>query len=88
MSYYKSIMGALELRNKLIEQFNLFIQDDSKLMALDGIFDSINTTEAPSIVSEEHYKIVEARRNKRLTGETKGQSWEEVKSRLKKKYGF
>ena len=31
-------MGALELREKLIEQFNMFIQDDSKLLALDGIF--------------------------------------------------
>ena len=31
-------MGALELRAKLIEQFNLFIQDDSKLIALDGCF--------------------------------------------------
>jgi len=57
-------------------------------MALDGIFDSISTNEVPSIVPEEHYKIIEARRNKRLAGETKGQSWEEVKYRLKKKYGF
>ena len=81
-------MGALELREKLIEQFNLFIQDDSKLLALDGIFDSINTIEADSLVSEEHYKIVEARRNKRLAGETKGRTWDEVKDTLKKKYGF
>lgn len=36
-------MEAVELRNKLIEQFNQFIKDDSKLLALDGIFDSINT---------------------------------------------
>jgi hypothetical protein len=81
-------MGALELREKLIEQFNLFIQDDSKLLALDGIFDSITSVESDSLVSEDHYKIVEERRAKRLAGQTKGQSWDEVKSRLKKKYGF
>jgi len=37
-------MGALELRNKLIEQFTLFLEDESKLETLDGIFDSLNTS--------------------------------------------
>ncbi|PQJ80316.1 addiction module protein [Polaribacter porphyrae] len=81
-------MGALELRNKLTEQFNLFIQDDSKLVALDGIFDAMNVVDSPSLVSEEHYKIVEERRRKYHSGETKGSSWEEVKQSLKSKYGF
>ncbi len=86
---HQNTMGALELRNKLIEQFNLFIQDDSKLVTLDGIFDSINTpTEAPSIVPEEHYKIVEERRRKYHARETIGSTWEEVKQELKNKYGF
>ena len=81
-------MGALELRNKLTEQFNLFIQDDSKLVALDGVFDSMNVIDSPSLVSEEHYKIVEERRRKYHAGETNGSSWEEVKQSLKNKYGF
>jgi len=82
-------MGALELRAKLIEQFNLFIQDDSKLIALDGVFDSINTsTQAPSIIPEEHYKIVEERRRKYHAGETSGSTWEEVRQKLRNKYGF
>ncbi len=81
-------MGTLELRNKLIEQFNSFIQDDSKLVALNGIFDSINTTESSSSVPEEHYKIIETRRNKRISGQTEGQNWEEIKNNLKEKYGF
>ena len=82
-------MSALELREKLIEQFNLFIQDDSKLFALDGIFDSMTTsTEVPSIVPEEHYKIVEERRHKFHAGETEGSTWNEVKRNLKDKYGF
>jgi len=81
-------MGALELRNKIIEQFNRMIQDDSKLIVLDGMFDSLNTSESPSIVPEEHYKIVEERRKRHLAGKTKGLSWNEVKQQLKDKYGF
>ena len=82
-------MEALELRAKLIEQFNLFIQDDSKLIALDGVFDSINTaTQASSSVPEEHYKIVEERRRKYHAGETGGSTWDEVRQELRNKYGF
>ncbi len=82
-------METLELREKLIEQFNEFIQDDSKLVALNGIFDSMNTSKnIPSIVPEEHYKIVEARRLKYHDRETKGSSWDSVKQNLKDKYGF
>lgn len=55
--YYNSIMGALKLRNELIEQFNLFIQDDSKIMALDGIFDFISSNEIPFIVPEKTSKL-------------------------------
>lgn len=81
-------MGAMELRNSLIERFNRIIKDDSKLLALDGIFDSMNVVESPSIVSDEHYKIVEERRRKHLVGETKGKNWGDVKSEIKKRYGF
>ena len=81
-------MSTVELRNKIIEQFNQFIQDDSKLLTLDGVFDSLTTIESPSLISEEHYKIVEERRRKWQAGETKGRSWDEVKLQLKQKYGF
>lgn len=83
-------MEALELRNKVINQFQEFIQDDSKLNVLDGIFDAMTITNhnADSLVSEEHYKIVEERYQKKMDGETKGKSWDEVKLQLKEKYGF
>ncbi|OBQ56372.1 hypothetical protein JJL45_13930 [Tamlana sp. s12] len=81
-------MAAIDLRNSLIERFNRIIKDDSKLIALDGIFDAMNVIDSPSLVSEEHYKIVEDRRRKQLAGETKGKSWDDVKSGIKKKYGF
>ncbi len=81
-------MGAVELRNKLIESFNKIIQDDSKLLTLEGVFDSINTTDSPSLVSDSQYEIVEERREKYLSGESSGKEWDEVKQELKKKYGF
>ena len=82
------IMGALELRSNLIERFNRMIQDDTKLITLEGVFDSMNAFESYSTVPEEHYKIVEERRKKHLSGESKGKSWEEVKKDLRGKYGF
>ncbi|WP_188463130.1 addiction module protein [Bizionia arctica] len=81
-------MGALELKNKLIAQFNLFIQDDSKLKVLDGIFDAINVADSSSVISEEHYKVVEERSSKYHAGETEGSTWEEVKLKMNKKHGF
>ncbi len=81
-------MATIELRNSLIKRFNRIIKDDSKLITLDGIFDSINVVESPSVIPEEHYKIVEERRKKNLSGETKGKNWNDVKSVIKKKYGF
>ena len=81
-------MGSVELRSKLIEQFNDFIQDDTKLLALDGIFDALKTKDSTSTVPEKHYKIVEERHQKRLAGETSGATWYEVKLQLKKKYGL
>ena len=81
-------METLELRDKIINQFQLFIEDDSKLDVLNGIFDSMTNVDSNSLVSEEHYKIVEERRQKRLKGETKGKSWDVVKLELQQKYGF
>ena len=81
-------MGALELRNKLIEQFNVYIQDDTKLVALEGVFDALENSESSSLVSEEHYNLVEERRRKYHSGETVGLTWDEVKENLKSKYGF
>jgi hypothetical protein len=82
-------MESIALRNKIINQFEEFITDDSKLVVLEGVFDAIIGNESvDSLVSEEHYKIVEERYQKKIKGETKGKSWDEVKQDLKQKYGF
>lgn len=81
-------MEVFELRNKLIEQFNLYIQDDSKLEVLEGVFDALNTEDGTSLISEKHYKVIEERRRKHHVGETTSLTWETVKENLHKKYGF
>ncbi|WP_026776884.1 hypothetical protein [Polaribacter sp. Hel_I_88] len=82
-------METTALRNKIINQFQEFIEDDSKLNILDGVFDAMTTTNTiDSLVSEEHYKKVEDRYQKKIKGETKGKSWDEVKLELQQKYGF
>ena len=81
-------MESLDLRKKLVEQFNSFIQDDSKLVVLDGIFDSMMTKNSHSVITEEQYNIVEKRHEDRIASKTQGKSWEEVKNVLKQKYGF
>lgn len=81
-------MSAIELRKKIIERFNLIIQDESKLMVLDGVFDSMNVEETTSLVPEEHYNIVEERRRKYHAGESNGLTWDELKQKLKNKHGF
>ncbi|MGB0884261.1 MAG: hypothetical protein ACPG4W_04490 [Flavobacteriales bacterium] len=81
-------MSALELKSKLIKQFEVFIEDDSKLIALNGIFDSIDqSNQSSSIVPEEHYYIIEARRRNFHTEDTKGSTWEDLKKNMKTKYG-
>ena len=81
-------MGAMELREKLIEQFNVFIEDDSQLAVLSGVFDSLIMDDCESTIPDSHYLKVNERRSKYLAGETSGKSWQDVKLELKKKYGF
>ena len=82
-------MEILDLKDKLIKQFQILIKDESKLNTLDGVFDSITVvSNTDSLVSEKQYTIVEERRQKRILGKTKGKSWNDVKNELKQKYEF
>lgn len=81
-------MESLTLKNKLKKQFTQILNDDSKLAILDGVFDALTTTENSSLISEEQYQIVEERRQKYLSGESKVISWDEIKVGIKDKYGF
>lgn len=72
----------MDLRNKIIEEFDEIIRNDSNLTILEGVFDSINQEDSNSLVSEEHYKKKNERRKKYLTGETNGASWQELRESL------
>lgn len=81
-------METKELRKKLIVSFSKFIQDDTKLEVLEGVFDAINNEETSTAVSDEHYLKVEETRNEILSGTNSVSSWEEVEYRLNTKYSF
>jgi len=81
-------METKELRKKLIVNFSKFIQDDTKLEVLEGVFDAINKEETSAAVSDEHYLKVEEARTEYLSGANSASSWEEVEHRLNTKYGF
>lgn len=81
-------METQELRRKLIKDFGKFIDDDSKLEILEGLFDAIKSDEKDSLVSDSHYNIVAEEREKYLSGEVEASSWEEAEKRLNAKYGF
>ncbi len=81
-------METKELRRKLINDFEKFIEDDSKLEILESVFDAIRHDEKESIVPDSHYNLVAEEREKYLSGEIKASSWEEAEQRLNAKYGF
>jgi hypothetical protein len=81
-------METKELRKKLIINFSKFIQDDTKLEVLEGVFDAINNEETSAAVSDEHYLKVKEARTEYLSGTNSVSSWEEVEHRLNIKYGF
>ncbi|MEO8234571.1 MAG: hypothetical protein ABI549_04080 [Flavobacterium sp.] len=81
-------METAQIRKKLIKDFSKFIQDDTKLEVLEGVFDAINNEENISLVSDEHYNIVSEAREDYFSTNKKTNSWEEVELRLNHKYGF
>lgn len=81
-------METKELRKKLILDFGKFIQDDTKLEVLEGVFDAINNEDAVSVVSPVHYLKVEESKAEYLSGISSASTWEDVENRLNAKYGF
>ena len=75
-------METKALRKKLMVDFSKFIQDDTKLEVLEGVFDAINKEASTSLVSDEHYVKVEETRVEYLSDISSANSWEEVEHRL------
>jgi len=81
-------METVELRKKIIQDFGKFIQDDSKLELLEGVFDSINSQSKTSLVPDSHYDVLAEAREKYISGIETASSWDEMENRLKLKYGL
>lgn len=81
-------METLELRKKLVQQFDEIIKNDDKLVALEGVLDALESTNSISIIPDEHYDMINESRELYLKGELGGKEWREVKQNLISKYGL
>ena len=78
-------MKIFSLRKKLIMQFDRIIQNDDKLVALEGALDALDSNEGISQIPLEHYKEIDKIREKHLKGASQSKTWEEVKIVIKSK---
>ena len=81
-------MKTKEIRQKGIVNFGKLIQDDSKLVVLEGIFDAILNEEKASLVSDNQYQKAEEARTVYHSGNSLSTSWEDLEKQLNAKYGF
>ncbi len=84
-------METFNLRKKLIQQFDHFIKDDDKLVALEGVLDALDaldSTNTSSKIPSEHYDMINESRDLYLKADLPGISWYEVKENLISKYGL
>lgn len=79
------VMTVQERRNKLLEQFQMMIQDEQKMDQLEALFSGMLNQE--SALSEEQWLEVEKRDADYKSGKTKGYSWEEVKQMARSRNG-
>jgi hypothetical protein len=81
-------MKTKEIRQKLIVNFGKLIQDDSKLVVLEGIFDAILNEENAYLISDNQYQKVKEARASYHSGNSFATSWEDLEKQLNAKYGF
>ena len=81
-------MGKVSLKDKLITQFDSIIEDDSKLVILDGIFDALYADGSDSVVPKAHYHMLNEKREDYFKDATKSKTWDEVKQHIKSQYGL
>jgi hypothetical protein len=79
-------METKAIRKKLISDFGKIIQDDSKILVLEGVFDAITNESSESVVPEAHYLIVEEARQEYLKDKSSAISWDDFEKQLVKKY--
>lgn len=80
-------MESILLKQKLIDQFNSLLEDQSKWLIMNDFFEMIEIPKLDSYITDEHYKIVNERREAYLKNKKIGLKWEEVKLQLMEKHG-
>ena len=81
-------METKAIRKKLISDFGKIIEDDNKVLVLEGVFDAINNDSNNSMVSDVHYLKVEEAREEYLNDKATTISWDDFEKQLLKKYDF
>jgi hypothetical protein len=81
-------METKAIRKKIISDFGKILEDDKKVLILEGVFDAINNEENLSLVPESHYLKVEESREEYLKDKSSAISWEDFEKQLVKKYDF
>ena len=81
-------METKAIRKKLIFDFGKIIEDDNKVLVLEGVFDAINNDSNNSMVSDAHYLKVEEAREEYLNDKATAISWDDFEKQLLKKYDF
>lgn len=81
-------METKEIRKKLMNDFGKILEDDTKFLILEGVFDAINSENPVSKVPESHYLKVEESKTEYLLDKSTAISWEDFEKEMNFKYGF
>jgi hypothetical protein len=79
-------METKAIRKKLISDFGKIMEDESKILVLEGIFDAIINETNHSMVSQAHYLKVDEARDEYLNDKSSAISWDELEKQLVQKY--
>lgn len=79
-------MSVQERRDKLLEQFQMMIQDEQKMDQLEAMLSGMLNSETSSLNENQINEVLEIREQVN-SGEMKTSPWSEVRARLDMKYG-
>lgn len=81
-----SNMSVQERRDKLVEQFQMMIQDEHKMDQLESVLNQMLQSDGSSLNENQKQEVLEIR-DQVNSGEMQTTPWSEVKAKLDVKYG-
>lgn len=79
-------MSVQERRDKLVEQFQMMIQDEHKMDQLESVLNQMLQSDGSSLNENQKQEVLEIREQV-ISGEMQTTPWNEVKAKLDVKYG-